>query len=106
MKLGIDFGTTRIVAAAVDRGNYPVLAFEDSEGAAREWIPPVVASREGERRYGWDAWALQSEPGWTLIRSLKRMLEDAGPYTMVEIDGAAVSILQLLEEMALDFKRA
>ena len=50
MKLGIDFGTTRIVAAAVDRGNYPVLAFEDSEGAAREWIPPVVASREGERR--------------------------------------------------------
>ena len=106
MKLGIDFGTTRIVAAAVDRGNYPVLAFEDSEGAAREWIPPVVASREGERRYGWDAWALQSEPGWTLIRSLKRMLEDAGPHTMVEIDGAVVSILQLLEEMALDFKRA
>ena len=72
MKLGIDFGTTRIVAAAVDRGNYPVIAFEDAEGAAREWFPPVIASREGERRYGWDAWALQSEPGWTLIRSIKR----------------------------------
>ena len=47
MKLGIDFGTTRIVAAAVDRGNYPVIAFEDAEGAAREWFPPVIASREG-----------------------------------------------------------
>src|SRR5436309_1650591 len=28
MKLGIDFGTTRVVVAAVDRGNYPVLSFE------------------------------------------------------------------------------
>jgi molecular chaperone DnaK (HSP70) len=106
MKLGIDFGTTRIVVAAVDRGNYPVLAFEDAEGAAREWIPPVVASREGERRYGWDAWALQSEPGWTLIRSLKRVLEDAGPYTTVNIDDSAIPILQLLEEMASYLKRA
>ena len=24
MKIGIDFGTTRIVVAAADRGNYPV----------------------------------------------------------------------------------
>jgi molecular chaperone DnaK (HSP70) len=106
MKLGIDFGTTRIVTAAVDRGNYPVIAFEDAEGAAREWFPPVIASREGQRRYGWEAWALQSEPGWTLIRSIKRSLEDAGPHTNVNIEGAPVPILQLLEEMALALKRA
>jgi molecular chaperone DnaK (HSP70) len=106
MKLGIDFGTTRIVAAAVDRGNYPVIAFEDAEGAAREWFPPVVASRGKERRYGWDAWALQSEPGWTLIRSIKRSLEDAGPYTVVNIEGGSVPILQLLDEMASAFKQA
>jgi molecular chaperone DnaK (HSP70) len=106
MKLGIDFGTTRIVAAAVDRGNCPVMAFEDAEGAAREWFPPVVASRGSERKYGWDAWALQSEPGWTLIRSIKRSLEDAGPYTVVNIDGESVPLLQLLEEMASAFKQA
>jgi molecular chaperone DnaK (HSP70) len=106
MKLGIDFGTTRIVAAAVDRGNYPVIAFEDAEGSAREWFPPVIASRGKERRYGWDAWALQSEPGWTLIRSVKRSLEDAGPYTAVNIDGDSVPILQLLEEMAAAFRLA
>ena len=106
MKLGIDFGTTRIVAAAVDRGNYPVITFEDSEGAAREWFPPVIASRDGERRYGWDAWAVQSEPGWTLIRSIKRSLEDAGPYTKVQIGGAAVPMLQLLQEMTLALKQA
>ena len=106
MKLGIDFGTTRIVAAAVDRGNYPVITFEDAEGAAREWFPPVIASRAGERRYGWDAWAVQSDPGWTLIRSIKRSLEDAGPYTTVEIGGTAVPMLQLLQEMTTALKQA
>src|SRR5687768_11153697 len=105
MKLGIDFGTTRIVVAAVDRGNYPVVTFEDADGAAREWFPPVIASCDGERRYGWEAWALQTEPGWTLVRSIKRLLEDAGPYTTVEIGGTAVPMLQLLEEMATALKR-
>ena len=53
MKLGIDFGTTRIVAAAVDRGNYPVITFEDSEGAAREWFPPSsLRARRAQVRLG------------------------------------------------------
>jgi molecular chaperone DnaK (HSP70) len=106
MKLGVDFGTTRIVAAVVDRGNYPVVTFEDPEGAAREWYPPVIASRKGERRYGWDAWAVQAEPGWTLIRSIKRTLEDAGPYTAVQIDEETVPIGQLLVELAASFRGA
>ncbi|HYP07578.1 MAG TPA: Hsp70 family protein [Bryobacteraceae bacterium] len=106
MKLGIDFGTTRIVAAAVDRGNYPVITFEDAEGAARDWFPPVIAARGDERRYGWDAWAVQSEPGWTLIRSIKRSLEDAGPYTRVEVGGSFVPMLQLLQEMTAALKRS
>lgn len=106
MKLGIDFGTTRIVAAAVDRGNYPVITFEDNEGTAQEWFPPLIASREGVRRYGWDAWAAQTEPGWTLIRSIKRTLEDAGPCTAIEIDGRTVPLLSLLEEMTCALKQA
>src|SRR3954452_1801887 len=106
MKLGIDFGTTRIVAAAVDRGNYPVTVFEDPEGAAHEWFPPLIASRNGERRYGWEAWAVQTESGWTLIRSIKRLLEDAGPHTAVQIENESVPILQLLEELTVAFKRA
>jgi molecular chaperone DnaK (HSP70) len=32
MRLGIDFGTTRIVAAAADRGNYPLVGFESPDG--------------------------------------------------------------------------
>ena len=72
MKLGIDFGTTRIVVAFVDRGNYPVVVFEAPDGGAREWFPPLVAVKGKERRYGWEAWAAQEEPGWTIVRSLKR----------------------------------
>lgn len=106
MKLGIDFGTTRIVAAAVDRGNYPVITFEDSEGTGRDWFPALVASRNGQRLYGWDAWQAQFEPGWTLVRSLKRLMQDAGPYTMLEIDGASVPVLQVLEEMTTAFRLA
>src|SRR5574341_1277966 len=73
MKLGIDFGTTRIVVAAVDRGNYPILGFETPDGTA-DWFPPLVALRGPERRYGWGAWAVQGEPEWTVVRSLKRVL--------------------------------
>ena len=40
---------------------------------------------------------MQSDPGWTLIRSIKRTLEDAGPYTTVQIDGETVPMVQLLQ---------
>ena len=104
MKLGIDFGTTRIVTAAADRGNYPLLTFDAREGNA-DWFPSLVALRGGERRYGWDAWSVQGEPGWTAVRSLKRILEDAGADTSVEVDGARYPLMELLTEMIAELKR-
>jgi molecular chaperone DnaK (HSP70) len=98
VKLGIDFGTTRIVTAAADRGNYPLLTFDPREGNA-DWFPSLVALRGDERRYGWDAWAGQGEPGWTVVRSLKRILEDAGADTSVEVDGARYPLMELLTGM-------
>jgi molecular chaperone DnaK (HSP70) len=100
MRLGIDFGTTRIVAAAVDRGNYPVVQFETQEGVTADWFPPLIAVRGGERRYGWEAWALQGQPDWTIVRSLKRLLRDAGPATQVEIAGQSLPMQLLLDELA------
>jgi molecular chaperone DnaK (HSP70) len=105
MRLGIDFGTTRVVVAAVDRGNYPILPFETPEGPM-DWFPPVVAVRGAERRYGWPAWASQAEPGWTFIRSLKRTLEDAGPQSVVEVDGTSQPLIELLAEMTGELNRA
>src|SRR5215471_16910514 len=105
MKLGVDFGTTRVVVAAVDRGNYPLLTFETREGTA-DWFPMLVAIRGSERRYGWAAWAVQAEPGWTVVRSLKRVLEDAGPDTALELDGERYPLLDLVTGLAVELRRA
>jgi molecular chaperone DnaK (HSP70) len=105
MRLGIDFGTTRVVVAAVDRGNYPILSFETSEGPM-DWFPPMVALRGTERRFGWSAWVSQAEPGWTFVRSLKRTLEDAGPQSLLEVDGRCHSLMELLVGMTGELKRA
>jgi molecular chaperone DnaK (HSP70) len=104
MKLGIDFGTTRIVVAAVDRGNYPIISFDGPDDTTAEWVPPLVAVNGKERRYGWDAWPLQQEPGWTTVRSLKRYLEDSGPETLLEIAGEQIPLQTMLVEMMASLK--
>src|SRR5215203_5407148 len=106
MKLGIDLGTTRIVIAAVDRGNYPVVTFEDSGGTSWDWFPPLIAVRGTERHYGWDAWGRQAEPGFTVVRSIKRILEDAGPSAMVSLGDTSLPVHQILEEMMRSLKTA
>src|SRR5882724_5221863 len=99
MKLGIDFGTTRIVAAAVDRGNYPLIAFESADGQMREWFPPLVAIRRGERRFGWNAWAVQGQRDWTVLRSFKRLLKRSGPTTQLEFAGYRAPVSELATEL-------
>ncbi|MFI5197781.1 MAG: Hsp70 family protein [Thermoanaerobaculia bacterium] len=93
MRLGIDFGTTHTVVTLVDRGNYPVVSFEGGD-----FVPSLVALKEktGERRYGWGAFALRREPGWTVVRSLKRALDAAGPQTGIAIGSWRLSLLDLL----------
>jgi molecular chaperone DnaK (HSP70) len=105
MKLGIDFGTTRIVVAAADRGNYPLVSFETADGTF-DWFPPLVAFKNGERRYGWDAWHTQAEPGWTVIRSLKRCLEDAGPETILAAPSGPVRLDDLTTGLACALRDA
>ena len=93
MKLGIDFGTTHTVVTLVDRGNYPVVSFDGGD-----FVPSLVALKErtGERRYGWGAFAVRHEPGWTLVRSLKRALDAAGPQTEIAIGSWRLSLLDLV----------
>jgi molecular chaperone DnaK (HSP70) len=99
MKLGIDFGTTRVIVAVVDRGNYPLVPFETPDGTY-DWFPSLAAVRRDsngtERRFGWDAWEVQTDPGWTVLRSLKRYLENAGPQTHLSVDGVEIPLTELL----------
>jgi molecular chaperone DnaK len=81
MRVGIDFGTTHTVAAVVDRGNYPVVSFDGLD----TWPSLIAANDAGELRFGLDAATVRHDPGWSVLRSFKRLLSDAGPRTTVEL---------------------
>ena len=99
MRIGIDFGTTRIVVAAADRGNYPIVNFEAPDGRIRDWFPPVLAVAGDRRVYGWEALELHGKPGCTIVRSLKRWLKNAGPRSEIEIAGQRINLRLATTEM-------
>lgn len=92
MRVGIDFGTTHTVVAAVDRGNYPVVSFDGAD----TWPSIIAANAAGELRFGPDAAAVRHEPGWSVLRSFKRLLNDAGPQTEVTLAGRGHRLTDLL----------
>lgn len=92
MRVGIDFGTTHTVVAAVDRGNYPVISFEGVDA----WPSLIAADAAGEVRFGADAAAVRHDPAWSVLRSFKRLLNDAGPQTQVRLAGRDYRLADLL----------
>ena len=105
MKIGIDFGTTRVVIAAADRGNYPLVTFEAPDARVRDWFPSLVAISENERVYGWEALERQGKPGWTVVRSLKRWLKNADPSGTLEVSGHRINLPLLMTEMMMALRR-
>ncbi|MDR7330051.1 Hsp70 family protein [Corynebacterium guangdongense] len=107
MRFGIDFGTTRTVIAAVDRGNYPVLGCEDAHGDYHDYIPSVVAIDEangGKLVAGWEAAALE---GADFARSFKRLLgaEDVTASTPVRIGLESRPLSEVLLAIAQEAAR-
>jgi molecular chaperone DnaK (HSP70) len=92
MRVGIDFGTTHTVVALVDRGNYPVVSFDGVDA----WPSLIAANAAGELRFGVDAAAVRHDPGWSVLRSIKRLLNDAGPQTEVTLAGRSYRLTELL----------
>ncbi len=105
MRIGIDFGTTRVVVAAADRGNYPLVNFEAPDGRVRDWFPSLLAVSGDKRLYGWEALQQQGKSGWTILRSLKRRLKNAGLATFVEIAGQRLNVSLLMTEMLAALRR-
>ena len=97
--LGIDFGTTNTVVAAVEHGNYPVLSFSDSDGDLHVHFPSLTAWTGGRLVHGYQAREAMTAgaPG---IRSLKRLL--SSPTTTVsstvQIGSRLFSIMQVLTD--------
>jgi molecular chaperone DnaK len=92
MRVGIDFGTTHTVVALVDRGNYPVVSFDGLDA----WPSIVAANAAGELRFGFDAAGVRHKPGWSVLRSFKRLLNEAGPQTEVNLAGRNYRLAELL----------
>ncbi len=101
MRVGIDFGTTHTVVAAVDRGNYPVISFDGLDA----WPSIIAANADGELRFGVDAAATRHEPGWSVLRSFKRLLNEAGPQTEVNLAGRDHRLADLLTGFLAQLKR-
>jgi molecular chaperone DnaK (HSP70) len=79
MKLGIDFGTTRTVVAAVDDARHPVAAFDEG-GEFREHVPGIAALRDGELLVGWAAARALAEGTYDhAVRSIKREIQTRMP---------------------------
>lgn len=93
MRLGIDFGTTRTVVAAVRDGRYPVASFQTADGFT-EFLPGWAAFGEGQLQLGADVAVL---PGTPLVRSVKATITGAAPDEMVTaLPGGRYSALDLL----------
>lgn len=108
MRLGIDFGTTRTVVACSDRGNYPVIGFHDESGDPIEWFPSVVAEREGELRFGFEALKVATNPEWTTLRSFKRLLSapHSSPDFEIQVGSTRMPGVELLARFLGALKEA
>jgi molecular chaperone DnaK (HSP70) len=100
MRVGIDFGTTHTVVAVVDRGNYPVVSFDGVD----TWPSLIAADTAGQLRFGVDAAAVRHQPGWSVLRSVKRLLNHAGPRTEVPLAGRTYRLADLLTGLLAQLK--
>ncbi|WP_422116088.1 Hsp70 family protein [Brachybacterium sp. UNK5269] len=107
MRIGIDIGTTRTIAAGVDRGNYPVLSFLDPDGDAHDHFPSVIALVGDRLVHGFSA-ERAARAGAPHLRSFKRLLGDpaAHPGTTVELGGRSLLLLDLLTEFLIAVRAA
>lgn len=87
------------MVAAADRGNYPLVTFEAPDARVRDWFPSLLAVSGDNRVYGWEALEKQGKPGWTIVRSLKRCLKNAGPCSELDIAGQRLNLSLLMTEM-------
>jgi molecular chaperone DnaK (HSP70) len=108
VRLGIDFGTTRTVVAACDRGNYPVISFNTPRGETQEFFPSMIAEKDGELRFGFEAQEKRGEPGWTLYPSFKRWLgsPEATPGHRVRVGSLELDLLDVITRYLEALKQA
>ncbi|HHW83520.1 MAG TPA: Hsp70 family protein, partial [Actinomycetales bacterium] len=81
-----------------DRGNYPVVAFQDNMGDTHDFVPSVVALNGEELLFGFDALEAHTDRGLPLTRSFKRFLASshATISTTVQVGGRYVPLINVV----------
>ncbi len=107
MLLGVDFGTTRTIVARADRGNYPVVTFNDDLGDPQEFFPSVVALQGGKLVFGFEAVAAARQ-GAPSVRSFKRALSSAlvNADTTLTVGTLEVPLLEVMTGFFTALRRA
>lgn len=96
MRLGIDFGTTRTVIAAVNAGRYPVVSFE-VDGTFSDFLPGFASAGPSGLCYGTEV----ATVGSPTLRSVKARITGAMPDEVLAEPGLgerAISALGLTTE--------
>lgn len=108
MRLGVDFGTTRTIVAAVDRGNYPVVAFDDAHGDTHDYYPSVAAWHGGRLVFGHEALQVAREHRAPLARSFKRLLGSptVNATTPVALGEVQVPVVEVLTGFLTSLREA
>ncbi|MSO21902.1 MAG: hypothetical protein EXQ58_01330 [Acidobacteria bacterium] len=96
MRIGIDFGTTRTRVAAAIHGNYPLIDFFPEDGYQQNWYPSLIAARGERVVYGLAAQAVQYDEEWEFCRSIKRLLSDWNPQTILAVGSVKRTLLDWL----------
>jgi molecular chaperone DnaK (HSP70) len=105
MRLGIDFGTTRTVVAAENKGSYPLVTFS-WKNEIKDYIPSLIAFKGGNLYFGWDAADRLRQPDVFALRSVKRLFSHLRPEDRLELaPGLAISMLDLVTRFLMHVKR-
>ncbi len=105
MRLGIDFGTTRTVVATAEGGNYPVCSFSSGD-TFEEYIPSLVGIKDKQLCFGWDTRPLQRDPGFGLLRSMKRQIGQLRPDDLIDLAPVeSLPVLEVLTRFLLHLKK-
>ncbi len=104
MRIGIDLGTTRTVAAVSDRGNFPVVGFAGPEGDGADHQPTLSAEWKGRLVHGLEAERARAA-GAPTLRSWKRLLARHGPEHPVRIGRVEIALVDLVADFLRAFGR-
>jgi molecular chaperone DnaK len=104
MKLGIDFGTTRTVVSVLDHGHYPNVSFCTTEGDWMDYYPSLIAVKDNEFLYGFEAQGVFDNAAWVTIRSIKSFLKHAFKHKTIELRDHSYVVTELITNFLKQFR--